>query len=175
MSNKTLNMIYKLNNSSSSSNLGAFYNSDYEDYPALEQSVNIQVGNHYQSGWVFRIHRGKMKVRSVQHSPSSNVVLNFKWTKNMCRERFCFKRTITIIKGSIINCGVVTLFSYIESAQFDIFTLLPVWWLSVVSRNWWKWKHILENPNVHVVVHLGVKMADTLRFTAKVDMVDFWV
>ncbi len=26
-----------------------------------------------------------------------------------------------------------------------------------------------------VAVHLGVKMADTLSFTAKVDMVDFWV
>ncbi len=49
MSNKTLNMIQKLNNSSSSSNPGAFYNSDYEDYPALEQSVNIQVGIHYAS------------------------------------------------------------------------------------------------------------------------------
>ncbi len=26
-----------------------------------------------------------------------------------------------------------------------------------------------------VAVHLGVKMADTLSFTDKVDMVDFWV
>ncbi len=26
-----------------------------------------------------------------------------------------------------------------------------------------------------VAVHLGVMMADTLRFTAKVDVVDFWV
>ncbi len=29
--------------------------------------------------------------------------------------------------------------------------------------------------NIHVAVHLGIKMADTLSFTAKVDMVDFWV
>ena len=27
----------------------------------------------------------------------------------------------------------------------------------------------------YVAVHLGVKMADTLSFNAKVDMVDFWV
>ncbi len=27
----------------------------------------------------------------------------------------------------------------------------------------------------HVAVHLGVKMADTLSFTAKMDMDDFWV
>ncbi len=33
-----------------------------------------------------------------------------------------------------------------------------------------------QQPCKHgVAVHLGVKMADTLAFTAKVDMVDFWV
>ncbi len=31
----------------------------------------------------------------------------------------------------------------------------------------------VEIPNM--AVHLGVKMADTLSFTAKMDMVDFWV
>ncbi len=31
----------------------------------------------------------------------------------------------------------------------------------------------IENFKVTVAVHLGVKMADTLSFTAKVDMVDF--
>ncbi len=46
-------------------------------------------------------------------------------------------------------------------------------------------KHEIEGKNSHVplsllvsvsvAVHLGVKMADTLSFTAKVDMVDFWV
>ncbi len=39
--------------------------------------------------------------------------------------------------------------------------------LSIGRRKWQK----LEN--VTVAVHLGVKMADTLSFTAKVDMVDF--
>ncbi len=34
-------------------------------------------------------------------------------------------------------------------------------------------KKLLDNASV--AVHLGVKMADTLSYTAKVDMVDFWV
>ncbi len=33
----------------------------------------------------------------------------------------------------------------------------------------------LKSIDPPVAVHLGVKMADTLSFTAKVDMVDFWV
>ncbi len=32
-----------------------------------------------------------------------------------------------------------------------------------------------QNHIYTVAVHLGVKMADTLSFTAKVNMVDFWV
>ncbi len=28
---------------------------------------------------------------------------------------------------------------------------------------------------LYVAVHLGVKMADTMSFTAKVDLVDFWI
>ncbi len=32
-----------------------------------------------------------------------------------------------------------------------------------------------SEETISVAVHLGVKMADTLSFTAKVDMVYFWV
>ncbi len=33
--------------------------------------------------------------------------------------------------------------------------------------------HEIQQHKLFVAVHLGVKMADTLSFTAKVDMVDF--
>ena len=34
---------------------------------------------------------------------------------------------------------------------------------------------MLFPPIMSVAVHLGVKMADTLSFTDKVDMVNFWI
>ncbi len=38
-----------------------------------------------------------------------------------------------------------------------------------------EWRQVISQLVImqHVAVHLGVKMADTLSFTAKVDMVDF--
>ncbi len=40
-----------------------------------------------------------------------------------------------------------------------------------------KRRHLFSSKNsiFTVAVHLGVKMEDTLSFTAKVDMVNFWV
>ncbi len=50
-----------------------------------------------------------------------------------------------------------------------IMRIILFWWLLYSSQN------IFNANSLFVAVHLGVKMADTLSFTAKGDMVDFWV
>ncbi len=50
------------------------------------------------------------------------------------------------------------------------------WWNTMITLLRNIRKPILRLFRIEdVAVHLGVKMADTLSFTAKVDMVDFWV